>query len=200
MSDSPTSIDVVCGPLTAKLFPGKLASGYSRCISFGDGGSLFTPCDFERKAGRGASKNWKKTIRFKGKSIGCYLEPVSSADAKKGPFYKPPFNAYPFVKFSRRFESILVPSGPSVLFHAQHRHVCLLGNTTILHRQPRPVPSLQLGCSVQCQPELPCRFTTPPSLCHVLSLQPRQRLRHQSSPLCHLLHPQQVLIWKLLHP
>ena len=37
---------------------------------------------------------------------------------KKGPFYKPPFNAYPFVKFSRRFELIFVPSGPSVLFHS----------------------------------------------------------------------------------
>ena len=58
-------IDVICGSLPAKLFPDKLKDGFSRCISFTAGnGSFMTPCEFERRAGRFSSKNWKRTIRY----------------------------------------------------------------------------------------------------------------------------------------
>ena len=84
MDSSPPSVDIICGSLIAKLYPGELASGSSRCISFGSGGVFFTPCDFERRAGREASRNWKKTIRYKGKPLVNYLENVILADGKRG--------------------------------------------------------------------------------------------------------------------
>ena len=84
MNSSPPSVDIICGSLIAKLYPGELASGSSRCISFGSGRVFFIPCDFERRAGRGASRNWKKTIRYKGKPLINYLENVILADRKRG--------------------------------------------------------------------------------------------------------------------
>ena len=42
-----------------------------------------TPCEFKRQAGRLAAKNWKKTIRYIGKSIGNFLQHSFSADGKK---------------------------------------------------------------------------------------------------------------------
>ena len=63
-------IDVICGSLPAKLFPDKLKDGFSRCISFTAGnGSFMTPCEFERRAGRSSSKNWKRTIRYAGNPL-----------------------------------------------------------------------------------------------------------------------------------
>ena len=78
------SIDVICGSLTAKLFPSKLQDGSSRCISFTVGnGSFMTPCEFERRAGRSSSKNWKRTIRYAGKPIGNFLQVVENQNGKK---------------------------------------------------------------------------------------------------------------------
>ena len=82
LSESP--VDFICGSLPAKLYPGKLKDGYSRCISFtAGGGSFLTPCEFERRAGRSSAKNWKKTIRYAGKPIGSFLLCSVSENGKK---------------------------------------------------------------------------------------------------------------------
>ena len=77
-------IDVICGSLPAKLFPDKLKDGFSRSISFTAGnGSFMTPCEFECRAGRSSSKNWKRTIRYAGKPIGDFLQCVVNQNGKK---------------------------------------------------------------------------------------------------------------------
>ena len=43
-------IDIVCGALSTKLLTKNLSRGTSRCVSFD--AKLFTPCEFERLAGR----------------------------------------------------------------------------------------------------------------------------------------------------
>ena len=83
MSVPTPCIDIICSSLLAELYTNKLARGYSCCISFGVGGTLFTPCEFERKSGHGSSKNWKRSIRYKGKLIGLFLESVISLDGKQ---------------------------------------------------------------------------------------------------------------------
>jgi len=81
---SDVSVDIVCGSLTAKLFPNKLVNGYSRCISFpASGGSLMTPCEFEKRARQTAAKNWKKTICYAGKPIGSVLRCSLDPEGKK---------------------------------------------------------------------------------------------------------------------
>ena len=42
-----------------------------------------TPCEFERRAGRSSSKNWKRTIRYAGKPIGNFLQVVENQNGKK---------------------------------------------------------------------------------------------------------------------
>ena len=99
-------IDVVCGSLPAKLYPDKLVDGYSRCISFSaGGGSLMTPCEYERRAGRATAINWKKTIRYSGTPICNFLQCSFRADGKKQLHFvtsSPPNSREPRIRSSRR--------------------------------------------------------------------------------------------------
>ena len=58
-----------------------LSSGSSRCIPLG--GKVFTPCEFERHAGKSASRNWKALIRYCGKPLLNFIESYESPDGKK---------------------------------------------------------------------------------------------------------------------
>lgn len=57
---SPT-VDVICGLLTAKLYPNELASGSSCCISFGSGGILFTPREFDEEQAEGQQRTGRNS-------------------------------------------------------------------------------------------------------------------------------------------
>ena len=64
-------VDVICGSLKAKLRVNDLCDGRSRCVLLGE--SVLTPCDYERTAGTG-SKNWKRSVRYRGKPLIHFLE------------------------------------------------------------------------------------------------------------------------------
>ena len=74
-------VDIVCGSLTASLRVEDLCNGSSRCVCLGS--VVLTPCEFERRAGRGTANNWKKSIRFCGRPLGEFLESYTSADGRK---------------------------------------------------------------------------------------------------------------------
>ena len=74
-------VDIVCGALSAKLQTKNLSSGSSRCISFG--GQTFTPCEFERHAGKSSSRNWKSSIRCCGKPLSSFIEMYETLDGKR---------------------------------------------------------------------------------------------------------------------
>ena len=61
-------LDIVCGSLSASLCVKNLYNGSSRCVLLGS--VVLTPCEFERRAGRGSTKNWKKSIRYCGRPLG----------------------------------------------------------------------------------------------------------------------------------
>lgn len=52
-----------------RLFP---AGGRGKCIRSGD--QWFTPNEFENFAGRASSKDWKRSIRYGGRTLHCLLE------------------------------------------------------------------------------------------------------------------------------
>ncbi|KAF1744272.1 hypothetical protein MXB_1709 [Myxobolus squamalis] len=61
-------IVVRCRDMSAELHKGRLGSGSKgKCIKMGD--SWFTPSEFESMAGRGSSKDWKRSIRFGGHTL-----------------------------------------------------------------------------------------------------------------------------------
>ena len=47
------------------------------------GSVVLTPCEFERRAGRGNTKNWKKSIRYCGRPLGEFLESYTSSEGRK---------------------------------------------------------------------------------------------------------------------
>ena len=172
-------VDVICGSLPAKLYPDKLIDGYSHCILFSASGrSLMTPCEYQRRAGRTTAKNWKKTIRYKGRSIDNFLQCHFSADGKKQFHFvtsSPQNSREPWTRSSQR-NSAASPTSPVVsspetlsspLCHLLHPQQVLIHQ--LLHQ--------------------------PTVTNHHLS----HHQIYQSSPLCHLLHQQQVLIYQLLH-
>ena len=74
-------VDIVFGALNAKLQTKNLSSGSSRCISFD--GKIFTPCEFERHAGKSSSRNWKSSICCRGKPLSSFIEMCEISDGKK---------------------------------------------------------------------------------------------------------------------
>jgi len=81
-STSPGKIilDVVCGSLSAKLCVTDLYNGSSRCVHLDS--EILTSCEFER-CGRASTRNWKKSIRFKGKPLSEFLELYTSSEGRK---------------------------------------------------------------------------------------------------------------------
>ncbi|KAF0989129.1 hypothetical protein HZS_101 [Henneguya salminicola] len=66
-------IVVRCRDMTAELHKNRLGSGSKgKCIKMGD--SWFTPSEFESIAGRGSSKDWKRSIRFGGHTLQKLIE------------------------------------------------------------------------------------------------------------------------------
>ena len=92
-SDSPTAaaasfsagqssshVPIVCGALRGILFHGRLENGRSLCIRVGKTKDLISPCEFERRGGKVATRNWKRSIHCDGKPIGDFLlDSISSA-------------------------------------------------------------------------------------------------------------------------
>ena len=74
-------LDIVCGLLSASLCVKDLYNGSSRCVLLGS--VVLTPCEFERRAGRGNTKNWKKSIRYCGRPLGEFLESYTSSEGRK---------------------------------------------------------------------------------------------------------------------
>lgn len=61
-------LPVRCKTTTAELYKSRLGSGgRGRCIKYKD--QWFTPSEFENLCGRGSSKDWKRSIRFGGRSL-----------------------------------------------------------------------------------------------------------------------------------
>lgn len=65
-------LPIRCKTTTAELYKSRLGSGgRGRCIKYKD--QWFTPSEFENLCGRGSSKDWKRSIRFGGRSLQvCY--------------------------------------------------------------------------------------------------------------------------------
>lgn len=72
----PLNMDVLpvrCKTTTAELFKSKLGSGgRGRCIRYKD--NWFTPSEFENHCGRGSSKDWKRSIRYGGRSLQALID------------------------------------------------------------------------------------------------------------------------------
>ena len=74
-------LDIVCGSLSASLCVKDLYNGSSRCVLLGS--VVLTLCEFERRAGRGNTKNWKKSICYCGRPLGEFLESYTSSEGRK---------------------------------------------------------------------------------------------------------------------
>lgn len=60
------AIQIGCGDLSGFLYPARFGpAGKSLCIKLDKKGSSpwMTPIEFEKKAGKGAQHNWKRTLR-----------------------------------------------------------------------------------------------------------------------------------------
>lgn len=70
------SMDVLpvrCKTTTAELYKNRLGSGgRGRCIKYRDG--WYTPSEFEVECGRGSSKDWKRSIRYGGRSLQALID------------------------------------------------------------------------------------------------------------------------------
>lgn len=61
-------LSIRCKTTTAELFKSRLGSGgRGKCIKYKD--QWFTPSEFENLCGRGSSKDWKRSIRYGGRSL-----------------------------------------------------------------------------------------------------------------------------------
>jgi hypothetical protein len=49
-----------------------LSGGRGKCIKSGD--AWYTPNEFETYSGRASSKDWKRSIRYGGRTLQCLLE------------------------------------------------------------------------------------------------------------------------------
>ncbi|XP_062917611.1 deformed epidermal autoregulatory factor 1 homolog [Mobula hypostoma] len=66
-------LPVRCRNTSGILFKNKLGSGgRGRCIKHGE--NWFTPTEFEGLAGRASSKDWKRSIRYAGRSLQCLIQ------------------------------------------------------------------------------------------------------------------------------
>jgi deformed epidermal autoregulatory factor 1 len=75
-ADQPMNMDVLpirCKTTTAELFKVRLGSGgRGRCIKHKD--TWYTPSEFENLCGRGSSKDWKRSIRYGGRSLQALID------------------------------------------------------------------------------------------------------------------------------
>lgn len=66
-------LPVRCKTTTAELYKSRLGSGgRGRCIKYKD--QWHTPSEFENICGRGSSKDWKRSIRFGGRSLQALID------------------------------------------------------------------------------------------------------------------------------
>lgn len=66
-------LPVRCKTTTAELFKARLGSGgRGRCIRHKD--NWYTPSEFENLCGRGSSKDWKRSIRYGGRSLQALID------------------------------------------------------------------------------------------------------------------------------
>lgn len=67
------TLPVRCKTTTAELVKARLGSGgRGRCIKYKD--QWFTPSEFENLCGRGSSKDWKRSIRYGGRSLQALID------------------------------------------------------------------------------------------------------------------------------
>jgi hypothetical protein len=75
-AEQPMHMDILpirCKTTTAELFKARLGSGgRGRCIKLKD--SWYTPSEFENLCGRGSSKDWKRSIRYGGRSLQALID------------------------------------------------------------------------------------------------------------------------------
>ena len=71
---------MICGSLCASLRVDDLEGGSSCCVVLGS--AVLTPCEFERRAGRGNTRNWKISIRYSGRPLKDCLESYVGCDGK----------------------------------------------------------------------------------------------------------------------
>lgn len=66
-------IPIRCKTTTAELYKNRLGSGgRGRCIKYRD--NWYTPSEFEMECGRGSSKDWKRSIRYGGRSLQALID------------------------------------------------------------------------------------------------------------------------------
>lgn len=66
-------IPIRCKTTNAELYKSKLGSGgRGRCIKCKD--QWYTPSEFEQMCGRGSSKDWKRSIRYGGRSLQALID------------------------------------------------------------------------------------------------------------------------------
>lgn len=75
-AEQPMNLDILpirCKTTTAELYKNRLGSGgRGRCIKHKDG--WYTPSEFENHCGRGSSKDWKRSIRYGGRSLQALID------------------------------------------------------------------------------------------------------------------------------
>lgn len=75
-AEQPMNMDILpirCKTTTAELYKNRLGSGgRGRCIKHKDG--WYTPSEFENLCGRGSSKDWKRSIRYGGRSLQALID------------------------------------------------------------------------------------------------------------------------------
>ena len=74
--DRLSNIDILpvrCKTTTGELYKSRLGSGgRGKCIKHKDG--WYTPSEFENICGRGSSKDWKRSIRYGGRSLQALID------------------------------------------------------------------------------------------------------------------------------
>lgn len=75
-AEQPMAMDILpirCKTTTAELYKARLGSGgRGRCIKHKD--RWYTPSEFENLCGRGSSKDWKRSIRYGGRSLQALID------------------------------------------------------------------------------------------------------------------------------
>ena len=80
----PDHVPVDCGTLHGVLFYHRLENGRSLCITVGKSKDFISPCEFERRGGKAATRNWKKSIQYGQQPIEDFLQDcVSSTTGKR---------------------------------------------------------------------------------------------------------------------
>lgn len=66
-------LPIRCKTTTAELYKSRLGSGgRGRCIKYKE--QWYTPSEFENACGRGSSKDWKRSIRYGGRSLQALID------------------------------------------------------------------------------------------------------------------------------